>query len=87
MSEQNKGKTVYLGEAVKQLLEEKGCKHIRVNGNQLNCTCPFHDDNKPSFGINLETGAYQCFACDAKGSITDFVAQKKAYLLKKLILG
>lgn len=30
--------------------------------------CPFHADNKKgSFRINLETGAYKCFACGAAG--------------------
>ena len=35
--------------------------------------CPFHDDNKAgSFKVNLQTGAYTCFACGAKGG--DIVA-------------
>jgi DNA primase len=35
--------------------------------------CQFHDDNKAgSFKINLETGAFTCFACGAKGG--DIVA-------------
>jgi len=30
--------------------------------------CPFHSDNKPgSFHVNLITGAYKCFACNAAG--------------------
>jgi hypothetical protein len=30
--------------------------------------CPFHSDNKAgSFRVNLTTGAFKCFACDAKG--------------------
>ncbi len=30
--------------------------------------CPFHADNrKGSFRVNLETGAFTCFACGAKG--------------------
>lgn len=33
-----------------------------------NCTCPFHADKKPgSFKVNLETGAFTCFSCGAKG--------------------
>ena len=37
--------------------------------------CPFHNDRKPgSFKINLITGAYKCFSCDASGGdIIDFV--------------
>lgn len=30
--------------------------------------CPFHDDRSSgSFRINLESGAYRCFSCGAKG--------------------
>jgi DNA primase len=31
--------------------------------------CPFHDDkHKGNFRVNLDTGAFTCFACGAKGS-------------------
>lgn len=30
--------------------------------------CPFHDDHHPgSFGVNLDTGGYNCFSCREKG--------------------
>lgn len=30
--------------------------------------CPFHADNHPgSFHVNLDTGAFKCFSCGAKG--------------------
>lgn len=37
--------------------------------------CPFHHDERPgSFYVNLETGAFKCFACGIKGGdIVDFV--------------
>jgi len=34
--------------------------------------CPFHDDHNPSLSVNLETGLYRCFACDAKGDLFTF---------------
>jgi DNA primase len=35
--------------------------------------CPFHDDkSKGSFRVNLETGAFKCFACATSGG--DIVA-------------
>ena len=38
-----------------------------------NFACPFHEDSTGSFGVNLETGAFRCFGCDAAGgSILDF---------------
>lgn len=33
----------------------------------LNCRCPFHKDNDPSFGINSVTGGFNCFGCGIKG--------------------
>lgn len=35
-------------------------------------TCPFHDDTNPSFSVNLDSGAFICFACGAKGSVFTF---------------
>ncbi len=42
-----------------------GPKHARWNNGGL---CPFHDDRKPnSFYVNVETGAFRCFACGSRG--------------------
>lgn len=30
--------------------------------------CPFHQDDDPSFSINLENGAWYCFGCGARGN-------------------
>lgn len=40
-----------------------------------NFRCPFHSpDDRGSFGVNLDTGAFRCFACQAKGgSVIDFL--------------
>jgi len=35
--------------------------------------CSFHADKNPSLSINMETGAFNCFACGEKGSLFDFV--------------
>ena len=35
--------------------------------------CPFHDDHRTgNFRVNVDTGAFTCFACGAKG--TDILA-------------
>jgi DNA primase len=38
------------------------------------CCCPLHDENEPSFHVNLieETWLYHCFGCGAKGTIIHF---------------
>jgi hypothetical protein len=33
-----------------------------------NAHCPFHDDQKPSLFINVETGQFNCFACGIGGN-------------------
>ena len=38
-----------------------------AGNNELLGLCPFHDDKNPSLSVNLETGAFNCHACGAKG--------------------
>jgi CHC2 zinc finger len=33
-----------------------------------NAHCPFHDDQTPSLGINVETGQFICYGCGVKGN-------------------
>jgi len=36
-------------------------------GTWRSALCPFHDDHSPSLRVNLETGAFRCMACNARG--------------------
>jgi len=38
--------------------------------------CPFHKDSNPSLSVNLNNGLFNCFGCDAKGSVFDFYMKK-----------
>ncbi|MBI4643653.1 MAG: hypothetical protein HY743_07975 [Deltaproteobacteria bacterium] len=38
--------------------------------------CPFHEDSTPSLSVNLQTGLYLCFGCQAKGDVFDFYRAK-----------
>lgn len=58
---------------LEKYLTSKGLQGLRFVGNNLMAQCPFHDDRKPSFGVNLSTGAYNCFGCGAKGSFASLV--------------
>ena len=42
-------------------------------GDQLKIICPFHDDHKPSCGVNTAKGVYNCFSCGAHGNVMEFV--------------
>jgi hypothetical protein len=37
-----------------------------------NVSCPFHPDQNPSFGVNLNTGAFKCLACGEHGDLIAF---------------
>lgn len=52
-------------------------------GNEILLRCPFHDDAKPSCRVNLERAIWNCFGCDAKGNVLDFVAKKEQISIKK----
>lgn len=40
------------------------------------CTCPFHSERNPSFGVKLEEsgkGTYQCFTCQERGTVYELI--------------
>jgi DNA primase len=47
---------------------ELPCANLKRYGWKDGGLCPFHNDRKPgSFRVNLNTGAFKCFACGASG--------------------
>ncbi len=66
----------------RELLPEP-CGYFEREGVQLigrghwrSALCPFHDDTSPSLRVNVETGAFRCMACGAKGG--DVLAYHRA---------
>lgn len=45
---------------------------LRGSGTWRSALCPFHGDTRPSLRVNVETGAYWCPVCGAKGDILCF---------------
>ena len=46
--------------------------------------CPFHDDHHPSLRVNVDSGAFRCMACGAKGGdVLDFHRQQYALGFKE----
>ena len=39
--------------------------------------CPFHDDKNPSLVITPSKGLWNCFGCDAGGTVIDFVMRSE----------
>ncbi|WKZ16241.1 MAG: CHC2 zinc finger domain-containing protein [Candidatus Jettenia caeni] len=51
---------------------------LKVNGKpEVLGLCPFHDDHNASLSVNVESGLYRCFACDAKGDVFTFFQELK----------
>ena len=42
---------------------------------RMTSLCPFHDDRKPSFSVDLKTGKFVCFACGKAGNYVSFRAE------------
>jgi DNA primase len=53
---------------------------LKTHGWNEGGLCPFHNDNKAgSFRINLDSGAFTCYACNTKGGdIVAFIMNRYA---------
>ena len=51
---------------------------LKINGKaEAIGLCPFHPDrDHPNLHVNLDRGTWKCFACNASGSVFDFVMQR-----------
>lgn len=48
-----------------------------VRGDELDFLCPSHSDRRPSAGVNLVTGRWNCFSCAAGGDLASLVQAVK----------
>jgi DNA primase len=46
---------------------------LRRVGNRLTGLCPFHNEKTPSFSIYTDHQFFQCFGCEARGDVFNFV--------------
>lgn len=57
-------------------LNELGISYKFEGGdNEVKLRCPFHDDNVASLGLNVKSGVFHCFACEAKGHFVNYLAK------------
>lgn len=40
---------------------------------KVKIVCPFHQDEKPSMQINIDTNFFYCYGCGAKGNVLEFI--------------
>jgi DNA primase len=45
-------------------------------GDQAKAKCPFHNDIAPSLSLNLQSGLWNCFGCQAGGDVFNFIQKK-----------
>jgi DNA primase len=45
---------------------------LKGKGMWRQALCCFHEDRTPSLSVNVETGHYRCFACEAGGDLLSF---------------
>src|ERR1017187_4409946 len=60
--------------SIGQVFDRYGIK-LKRTGKELHGRCPIHQGKgDDSFRANTEKNAFQCFSCQAKGNVLDFVA-------------
>lgn len=57
----------------KAILDNGGKDCSKISEDQLEMTCFFHEDKRPSFRINKRLNVYHCFSCGRSGSIIKFM--------------
>jgi DNA primase len=45
---------------------------LKTTSNGAVGLCPFHEDHRPSFGVNIQENYWHCFAGCGGGSVIDF---------------
>ena len=48
---------------------------LQPKGKSMFGLCPFHDDQNPSMSVSREIKMFNCFSCNTKGNVIDFVAK------------
>jgi DNA primase len=55
-------------------IAQKYLQNVRPSGAEnIMSLCPFHEDNTPSFAMNVLNGVYFCHSCHAKGNLYTFL--------------
>lgn len=54
---------------------KKYLSNTKKNKESLIANCPFHNDNNPSFSIDLKKGMFHCFGCNEQGNLFKFISK------------
>jgi DNA primase len=68
-------KMVKAAVSMQMLLDRYQINWLRKSGKDLRGRCPIHKgDGQGAFNVNLTKNAFNCFSCQARGNVLDFVA-------------
>lgn len=59
-----------------KILKKIGIKNLNILDNDIMGSCPLHEDNNPSWGVNKITGQYNCFSCGDRGNLITLIAKQ-----------
>jgi len=68
-----------------QVLDKLGIEYLE-RPNRLGLRCPFHDDNKPSASIYLDTLGFYCFTCQLPLDLINFYAKVRETTYQEAVL-
>lgn len=75
-------KVVKKAVTMRMILDRYGINWLRKSGKEFRGRCPIHngggsgsgEKGSASFQVNFDKDAFNCFSCDARGNVLDFVA-------------
>ncbi len=68
-------KAVKAAVSMEALLARYGVNWLRKSGDELRGRCPIHKgEGQNTFHVSLPKNAFNCFSCNARGNVLDFVA-------------
>ncbi len=70
---------IQIKNAYRSRLAEVISKHgigLRPSGQWLIGRCPFHEDDRPSLGVQVAKDYWRCFACGKKGDVVSFIQER-----------
>ncbi len=80
-------RTVKQAVSLEAVLRQYQVKGLRRRGSQLEGCCPIHGGKREdSFRASLSKNVFQCFACQARGNILDFVAAMERCSIRQAAL-
>jgi DNA primase len=58
------------------LISREGVR-LKKTGKNHTGLCPFHNEKRPSFTVNSETGYYKCYSCGESGDVFTWVMKRQ----------